>query len=1434
MLTREEYKAKYGIDPAEAAPVPVDDASGGLKPDYFAKSVVTGALTIPTDFINLGPTVYAAGKAAWNAAGTDKTWADEFQKNIMVEDAQKNVQEHINTIGQSWKQSNPELTDEQINAGLADYQKSKRFEDFMMEQKSGTHYLAAKAKDAVRHLLGDQRTEKQQSWTDTAGEVIGGALVPGPSWTAAGVRGGLAAVPYVGAVANSLPGRVALKTAELTTPLTMPYSGVNVAANAAVGIGIDQAARYALDKPTAFTPTKEDSAGVGTLGGIAAGVGALATIVGAVRGRSAAALQAAQMNPSHIEQTLRATPTVDYRVREGDTTGQTIISGGPPTQYGPGSSMDAMPWHQQARRTARNQYIDQNAAVLGEIRDIHGISVADDLERRLGGNSGPVLADAIPARVSKSMQSVLDAEAGMTPDQLRAVKQAHWMNSYSSDISTTLDALNTEIAELNARLQRGRANPQALAATRNELAQKQSDLQRLIADDPSARPRLPEIEMSKVHRMGTAFEAGTEPFVVQYRNAVKQFNRDMLDLDVASGRLSQEAADNLHKRNPFYVQAKDDPFKGATGADRMWQSITQSVRSSMTRQSAGTGAGALSESPLRHLSLDVQPIKPIGAPETRITNAFDTTSTMQMYARRTHIDHAHTVARNELLRALHTDKNGNPSDLVRDGKMRAVDNGRGGTWWEGNQLRTPELQAKLDSPNVVDEWSNGKVRLWEFGDPEYARALRMEPVMMAGLMKGVAMSSNLAKSMITGRLAPWFAPTGAMYNMMMAVMTRHHTRAFGPLSTALHRWTPEWFAKQVGGKIPDVTALARWPYDVVASLVELQAFHLTRPIARELAKITPFAALQQAVGPRTYQRMVNTMLKVAHWADQSPAATLYKAGATFGQQTVDNIPAVRTAFTQMKVNLPLPLRKVWQFYTDTIDSIWLAEKRQYYTQNHALLSSKHNGNIPQRELDRIIDEARTLAGDMSLQPASTAMRNLETALPYLTQAKLSTYHLLRNMTSRDTMWQVNPRLMITMMGVGSSIYWMTYWNDESRKEYWERTPEHERLKHIYIPSPTLLLAWSKGENPNYSRDLYYKVRVPPDFAGMIAGTAAMMQMMGILPADATPKPLSSSVSGAFIDNLMPAMPPLLQAAAAQSGMKFDPQGADTRGGNWLRNYQSMFRTGAQAESTTNLGQVSNTTTLTMQALFGTLGGYLAQGTDIMLHAAKYHPELKGNNQFVPRVTADYGEGLRRAMTNVAEKAVEKLPDVPLIWQNKERYTAVNASWKFVAENNTHIRSIVGMRDDAVGKAANAKRAAAAQAGGIPTAGMTDVVLGQISEDVAAWDRPTGAMGKLKKQYDDLVARSRAVSVQYNLPQDERQKQVNTLMMQQQDVKKQQQMAIQYAEQVIAAKYGRALQPLLRGRFINMQTVDELIRENIGNPAAAHATAREPQQQSQAQ
>ena len=154
--------------------------------------------------------------------------------------------------------------------------------------------------------------------------------------------------------------------------------------------------------------------------------------------------------------------------------------------------------------------------------------------------------------------------------------------------------------------------------------------------------------------------------------------------------------------------------------------------------------------------------------------------------------------------------------------------------------------------------------------------------------------------------------------------------------------------------------------------------------------------------------------------------------------------------------------------------------------------------------------------------------------------------------------------------MGGGIYMMTYWDEGARKAYWEEQSEQERYKHIWVPSAKYWEAKFRGEDPPYSRDMVYKLRVPPDFAGIIAGTTAIMQMMGFIPANATPKPIDANhVGKVFFENLLPAMPALLQAGAGMADLKIEPNSSDTRGGNWVRNYQSAFKKGPEAESMTN-------------------------------------------------------------------------------------------------------------------------------------------------------------------------------------------------------------------------------------------------------------------------
>jgi hypothetical protein len=949
----------------------------------------------------------------------------------------------------------------------------------------------------------------------------------------------------------------------------------------------------------------------------------------------------------------------------------------------------------------------------------------------------------------------------------------------------------------------------------------QADLQRFVTDQRSARPRIPDVTLQEVQDMARAFKNDPSLEMTKLRDAIKKANRDILDVQVRSGELSQIEADAMHLDNPYFVRSVNDPLKGKVGVARMWESISQGVNRSLERTSEGAGASALHEGPLRHLDKGVPKEKVAGAPETRITQPLEPMSAAKRYFEQAFRSAKLTKVRSDTVRHLAfvdgLGVNQTKTAFYTDGHMRIVHGPDGREWWTGGQSQRAEFNAAKRNPNVVEEWQGGRVRLWEFGDIAHAQALRMEPAQFTGMMKMVTVTTNIMKQFTTGRFAPWFAPLGAMYNTIIGMMTRLPGRSFGPASYLGRRFLPEVVNKYTLDRLPDISVPLTWPYHAARSLVELTTYHMTQPVVNALIKDTAFASLQQAVGAPQFSKMVNAMLRVAHWAEQSPAVLLHKSGATYGHQSIDKVPLVRGVFHEMAERVPAPLKGVWQFYKDVVDSIYLADKRMYYTENYALQHLKYkrlSQSVPQAEIDKIVKETRTLAGDMAHVPASKMMKDLERFFPYLTQTKLGAYHLMRHMSSKQTAGFVIPRAIALTNVITAGYFMMTYWNEESRDVFWNRTPEHDRWKHAYIPTFELMMSFFNGEKLPYSRELYYKMPITPDIAPMVAGMTAFWQAIGAIPASATPRPIAHDLFKVLADSLTPAMPPLVQTMLGAGGMKLDPQSSETRGGDWIRNMGPHFKAGPQAEARTNLGQVTTSTALMMNGLLGAVGGSLVAGMDVFLHASKLQPNAGGG--YSPRESADFAAGLKAATTEVFNTTVNKLPDVPLLWQNKERYAVGTSSWQAVKENEGHIQAIVGMRNDLMGKAAQKKELLSKMAGGVPPANVIgDIVLAQLADDINKWQNPTGELGKLRKHYGELSTQHQAVSVAYNMPQEQKRLQSNKIVKLMQDNMQQQYLATKNAEQMIAMKYGKYLTPRLADRQLTINTIDQMMRESMG-------------------
>jgi hypothetical protein len=1394
-LTREEAIEKYGEDAL------IEEQSS--RSVNHLKSAVVGAASIPTDFINFFPTVYDAAKAGINSYRNDTKFVEEFAKEQQIPEAQDNTQAHLDQIAASWRQADPGLSDDDINKGLADYQKTKDYEDFARQQLSGTAWLAATTKDIARRALGDERPESERSWTEGAAEAVGGALVPGPAGWATAARTAVTGVPVVGRAANSLIGRGTLRTAEALTPLTMPYTGTNVAINAAAGIALDQAGRGLQGKPTAFTPDNEDPNGVGALFATSAGVLALAAIVGAVKGRSHQVLQ-----KSHTANELAASPGLDQRVAAQPRTGETIIEAGDPQQRTPPASLEQEGVATQVGRSGINQYVDESRVAIKAIDDIYNDpKVTEHFEELYTSNSGAVLNDKANALTETYTRPLRDALAAMHPEEARAAKAGLVTANYDAYWHHVYDTQAKNLSDLQSELARAKST-----RSRNALTQKINDivtnLQRFVDDnDRSARLMLPDLPMSQIRRQAVAFHSDKSPKMMAVKKAAKEWADRMLDMQVMAQKMTRKEANELRARNPYYVPIINDPLKGATGVKRLFKSMTSDIRNAMTSQSRGTGGHVMRETPIERLDTKIPPPYDPKLAETRVTALLDPESTIKMYTERNIKDVAHTMMRNEFSPAFYEKSPGVLTDFAKDGHIRKW-YFQGREWHPVNAQKEDEVKAAFDNPRFVPEWQDGRFRLWEYGDVEIPRMLRQEPIVMNGMIKGMAHSARIFKFFTTGRGNYAFAPMGAVYDLTVGIITRNASRAFGPLSTLAYRTLPERFARATVGRVIDPSAIVMAPAHSLRAIADITTAHTSRWIAGVLKRESPiFQAVHAAVGDRAYNAMINTAMKVANAVDQSATMTLLRHGAARGSGAVDNVASVRNHYSMVRDSIPQPIKNAWQFYTDVLDAIYLGPKRMFYTENYGLLAQKYKGKIPKAELDKLIDETRTLGGNMTKVAASKTMRDVEAITPYLTQTKLGAYHLYRNMFSKETAPYVLPRMALMMYAAGQSMYWRTYWNQESADELWKYTPEHQRWRFISVPTVELLMAWARGENPAYDRKLYYKVPLPPDFTPIIAGTGALMQMFGMIPASATPRPMVGDLPKTILDSHTPAMPPAIQSLLAASGMKLDPQTADVRGGSLIRSFNSTFRSGPQAESSTNLGEQSNAMSLFMNAAFGAFGSHFAIATDVLMHASKF----KQDGSIAP--SPDFGRGLRLATTEVLQRSSARLPDIPLLWQNKDRYSITTPAWQYVKQQEQHLNSLKGVVNESLGPRATEKQAIAEKVGGIGPQRVKETVLLQVAQVATAWQNQTGPLGKLRHEYDDLAAANRSISIQYNLPWSERTSRGNQIVRMMQDNMHQQHLSIKFLEQQIEEKFGPALAPFAQGRGINLESLDQMMHEN---------------------
>jgi hypothetical protein len=1400
-VDKETFIKLHGFDPDEAeavAPKPVDNTQRTLPTlANAARGVAVGAVTAIPDILALPGVIGAAAGAGYDALTSDAKFADGFAKRVRVEDADVRTKSHVESKISEWKAQDPTLTDAEIPALLKQYSETPAFERFNQSLLSGGVGVAARFKDGVRDFVGDERTDKQRSWVDSALEVIGSSVVGVGPATAAKAANTLGKTSLGAAALNNPVAYGALRTAEAVTPLTLPLTPGNVALNSAVGIGIDQGLRYAMGDTTVLS---QNDAGLGGLAAVATAAGTAAAVVAVARGKSGALSQLTKPLDPNIAPMAQGLEPGTAVVRAGpESTEFDRQSAQPSMQFSGSVIRDA----RDTARIAQGNFLDEFAPAYKMIQDQLGKEAADDARVVFSNKTGAGGRDEAVALTNGSLRPLQDALSAMSPDE-----QQKFMLRWTASNAEARNVRMLEKAEADLQAFRDTAakRPVGQGLTQKEL-EAEADLIKardmLVQDDPATRRYMPDISRQQIQQLDRDFR--TDPAYAKLRPLVEKVAQDAITSLQRSGMVTSEAAQLMRNRYPYFLHMQQDPLDGAQGIMRQAKAFMTQFRDADKLQKPSAGNRGTLDSFNPDILTD--------ASISRITIPLDPMIAMNNYLRNVYHDAAQNTARKSILRALTQDANGQPSKYMQEGNIRIKEvNGRY-EFTPAELSGNPKVNEYANRPELIRVYYNGNIRFYEVGDPSVAALLRFEPKLFTGWAWAFKKAADMFKANTTGVLSPVFAPINALYDTGMGLITRNPERAFGPMDTLLRRIAGEQIGKHLGGRIFDPTAYAALPWHTIAGMGEVMAIRATRAIARDLAQDGMIKAIAQTMGVRNYEALVQKMLLAA---ERSKTAIMLDKGVMHSG-AMNTVNEAMTAFDYAGKAVPASLRSMYDFYRDIITSIHGSPKRQFWAQNWTLLEQKYGvGKIPQKEIDKLIYDTRALSGDMTRQAANDTLRTLEAAAPYLAPMRNGMVHLGRSLSDPRYVSYTYPRLMQAMTGMMASFYMMSNWNQESRDEFWKNTPEWMRYRFLHLPTPELLGMWHRGENPPFDAKLIYKIPIGPDLAPIIAGTSAFLRGIGVLPNGPEDVPITGmqDLRKMLTDMVAPVFPPLLSAPLAAAGVKIDL--ADS-GGRGMISMQggNPFQRGPQTETASPLGEMESSAARLLGTLFGSNGTYIARSYDAMMHAAKFDQTAAQPGQPAPtRETTDYMAGLKAATTTFFNQQERRMPDLPGIWKGSEKQYVATPAAEVVREAKQHMQSIIGMRDYATGKRSNEKRNVSGADGmGVVQGYLRDPGLLRIADEVRQFDR-SGDFRKLKDEYSDLAATRRAVENNYTAPKDARTKRVNELIDKMQSNLEQQRYATMYLEQTLEEKYADVLNRHLDGETLSIASLDRLMRKSV--------------------
>lgn len=1262
--------------------------------DRFLRNVGTGILSLPGD---------VAGMFGLAAAGvdfvSDRLRGDDADLGsyLFRDGGQEALEDHLDQVFTNWvneqRAAGIEPTEEAAQQFMFDYEGSDDYYRFLTTQLRDGLNISAQITDWARRAAGDDRNPNQMTALDEAEQLIGGAFVGLPEGVVRSFAGRIAA-DYIEQVSRNVGARIALRTAEALTPLTLPLTPANVAINAGAGIAINEVIRDTAgmdglfddapepnrlentlidedEVPLATTFMDDTSIGDVQASDEAAALGVSATLaaglLGAMFGRYVPSRHYTPGGPSFAEQVNTQNAAA---LAAGDDAAHVTPGLGTPTAIRNVTNADAPITDAVRAATGNNQdAVDRIDSILGLEGGVSSQVALDNF------NLNGILPDSnirtTPPSVLRRMWLEAPADVrNLYNDGVQASQVRFDREVQRTRLQSDINDLNTQM--IGAMTQGNQTLVNRLAKKLAELNQRE---QRMAADLPDTRASMEGLSNADLDAL--VKQAKANPDVDRMMKITKEITDGIVDWRVHRGDLSQVEGMRFKRDHATgYVPLKNigrvvnDPKTGelrpASSLRKAGQIWKERILGNANKETNGPSTGYRPDSSrdISDISADTdikvnQPLAPLEALGSYINSTIR--NVQSNHARRSFFDEIKgTDWQKRHARRLTIKKR----DQFTPAEVR------------GN----PEIQTWLKKDNVISVKRGGNYEFYEIGDPVLHAALQLSPPTFINALNWMR---KVWQSGVTGLLAPWFAPTAAIWEGAVGSVTRRPGRSFGMIDLLLRRiYRNDERINRLRQLLPlpgigkvDPTAYLQMLGAVPRSLLWRSYGALGKKISNDLQAGSGFFSFigSMPTGKRWLNQFGANIVRqfdqsaVGTWLNSSAKHTGFLSDAFDAKASYDKALGDLPALLANAPGLKLPVsvvRNTFKAYKTVLDAIHSSGKEAFFAQNYSLLKAeaRRNGGKGAKpdaaKVRQLINETRTLSGDVSKVGGSRAYNAVASVIPYSNVTVQSTKHLLASTFSDGgegyTLGGATRGISAIAGGVFlpaiATVATINYMGEEAQDYYWNQMPTWQRTGVNIIPTPEGVIKMLQGEPLTF--DDVYQVRIAPEFIPFHDAAIAGMQMLGmvggpqLIQGARLPIDFSEQMRTAATTLLDLAMPPAVNFALARAGQTVSL--ADLIFGEGVQDLAEPTFGGVNSDKMNVGSRIDRVTADAVGALFGTIG-------QIGMQAFDAFDQARNQEQL------DFDRALSQAVDTAQFEVSRRVPDVPLLFNNGNTY------YKFSAE-----------------------------------------------------------------------------------------------------------------------------------------------------------------------